>query len=46
MLALAPVTPVDPEAMRRWREGKTGLPLVDANMRELAATGKKLPTGS
>ncbi|MEM6426924.1 MAG: DASH family cryptochrome, partial [Cyanobacteria bacterium P01_D01_bin.128] len=23
----------------RWREGKTGFPLVDANMRELAATG-------
>jgi len=22
-----------------WREGKTGFPLVDANMRELAATG-------
>jgi deoxyribodipyrimidine photo-lyase len=23
----------------RWREGRTGLPFVDANMRELAATG-------
>ena len=23
----------------RWKEGKTGDPLVDANMRELAATG-------
>lgn len=29
----------DPEAFARWRDGKTGLPLVDANMRELAATG-------
>ena len=25
--------------LSRWREGTTGLPLVDANMRELAATG-------
>eukprot|EP00667_Euglena_gracilis_P007028 EG_transcript_7094 len=25
--------------LRRWKEGRTGLPLVDANMRELAATG-------
>ena len=24
---------------RRWKEGRTGMPLVDANMRELAATG-------
>ena len=22
-----------------WKEGRTGMPLVDANMRELAATG-------
>lgn len=29
----------DPEALARWREGKTGWPLVDANMRELKATG-------
>ncbi|KAG2435381.1 hypothetical protein HXX76_007453 [Chlamydomonas incerta] len=29
----------DPELWARWREGRTGLPLVDANMRELAATG-------
>ena len=29
----------DPEVWRRWRDGLTGLPLVDANMRELAATG-------
>ena len=27
------------ENLQRWKEGKTGLPLVDANMRELAATG-------
>jgi len=25
--------------LERWKEGKTGMPLVDANMRELAATG-------
>ena len=25
--------------VQAWREGKTGYPLVDANMRELAATG-------
>lgn len=30
----------DPELWQRWRDGKTGLPLVDANMRELAATGE------
>ncbi len=29
----------DPELWARWRDGRTGLPLVDANMRELAATG-------
>jgi deoxyribodipyrimidine photo-lyase len=29
----------DPEKIRRWKEGRTGWPLVDANMRELAATG-------
>ncbi|CAG9466946.1 unnamed protein product [Pedinophyceae sp. YPF-701] len=27
------------ERFQRWVEGKTGMPLVDANMRELAATG-------
>lgn len=27
------------EKFRRWKEGQTGWPLVDANMRELAATG-------
>jgi deoxyribodipyrimidine photo-lyase len=29
----------DWERFRLWQEGKTGFPLVDANMRELAATG-------
>lgn len=29
----------DWERFDRWREGMTGFPLVDANMRELAATG-------
>ena len=29
----------DPEAVQRWKEGTTGVPLVDANMRELGATG-------
>jgi len=29
----------DPDALRRWQEGTTGLPLVDANMREMAQTG-------
>jgi len=29
----------NPEMLQRWREGRTGVPLVDANMRELAATG-------
>jgi len=29
----------NPDLLRRWKEGRTGLPLVDANMRELAATG-------
>merc|ERR1740121_288521 len=27
------------EALAGWKEGRTGDPLVDANMRELAATG-------
>lgn len=27
------------ESLNRWKEGRTGDPLVDANMRELAATG-------
>ncbi|NID14453.1 cryptochrome/photolyase family protein [Luteibacter yeojuensis] len=29
----------DPHALRRWREGQTGIPIVDAGMRELWATG-------
>ena len=29
----------DAAAFERWREGRTGWPLVDANMRELKATG-------
>jgi deoxyribodipyrimidine photo-lyase len=29
----------DPERIRRWITGTTGMPLVDANMRELLATG-------
>lgn len=29
----------NPELLQRWKEGRLGVPLVDANMRELAATG-------
>jgi deoxyribodipyrimidine photo-lyase len=29
----------EPRYVQAWKEGKTGFPLVDANMRELAATG-------
>ena len=29
----------DRQAFRRWKEGRTGWPFVDANMRELEATG-------
>jgi deoxyribodipyrimidine photo-lyase len=29
----------DPDKLRRWREGTTGFPIVDAGMRELNATG-------
>jgi deoxyribodipyrimidine photo-lyase len=29
----------NPDWIRAWKEGRTGYPLVDANMRELAATG-------
>ena len=29
----------DEEALQRWREGRTGYPLVDAAMRELATSG-------
>ena len=28
-----------PELFERWRDGRTGMPLVDANMREMKATG-------
>ncbi len=30
---------VDPRALERWRDGTTGVPIVDAGMRQLAATG-------
>ncbi len=29
----------DPEALRAWREGRTGYPIVDAGMRQLLAEG-------
>lgn len=29
----------DPELLDAWREGRTGFPIVDAGMRQLAATG-------
>jgi deoxyribodipyrimidine photo-lyase len=29
----------DPDAFAAWREGRTGYPIVDAGMRQLAATG-------
>jgi deoxyribodipyrimidine photo-lyase len=29
----------DPEGLAAWKEGRTGYPVVDASMRELAATG-------
>ncbi len=29
----------DPEAVAAWREGRTGIPVVDAAMRQLAASG-------
>ena len=29
----------DPDGLEAWKEGRTGFPLVDAGMRELAATG-------
>ena len=32
----------DPTAFQRWKDGQTGLPLVDANMRELKLTGTLL----
>ena len=30
---------IDLNAIKRWKEGQTGVPLVDANMRELLHTG-------
>ncbi len=30
---------VDPRALERWRDGTTGVPIVDGGMRQLAATG-------
>lgn len=38
-LSAAPLAPHDAEGFERWRQGRTGEPLVDAAMRELAATG-------
>lgn len=35
----APQRAFDPERWQRWRDGRTGCALVDAGMRELAATG-------
>lgn len=36
--ALRPATE-DPDAVAAWREGRTGIPVVDAAMRQLLATG-------
>ena len=33
----------DEQLFERWRLGKTGMPLVDANMRELKQTGTSPP---
>ncbi len=30
---------MDPKQIQAWKDGMTGYPLVDANMRELKATG-------
>ena len=38
-LSQLPTPPHDEAAFQRWCEGRTGEPLVDAGMRELAATG-------
>jgi len=32
----------DEQLFQRWKDGKTGMPLVDANMRELKETGQLL----
>lgn len=34
-----PWPPLDPSALRAWHQGRTGIPLVDAGMRELWRTG-------
>ncbi|OOG46816.1 deoxyribodipyrimidine photo-lyase [Rhodanobacter sp. C01] len=34
-----PWAPADPAAIERWQHGRTGIPLVDAGMRELWHTG-------
>jgi deoxyribodipyrimidine photo-lyase len=34
-----PWPPLDPTALRTWHQGRTGIPLVDAGMRELWTTG-------
>lgn len=34
-----PWAPPDPRLLRAWQRGRTGIPLVDAGMRELRATG-------
>ena len=31
----------DEEKLQRWKDGITGVPLVDANMRELKQTGEQ-----
>ena len=31
-----------PDWFARWKDGKTGMPLVDANMREIKQTGEQL----
>lgn len=36
---LKAIKPIHRERLVKWIEGKTGVPIVDANMRELAATG-------
>lgn len=35
----AAVPPPDHDVLAAWREGRTGMPFIDANMRELVATG-------
>ena len=36
----------DEQLFQRWRDGKTGMPLVDANMREIKQTGVPLSFSS